>query len=345
MHIQNKSLNDLSNPYIIAEMSGNHLENFKSAEELLIKSAEAGADAFKLQTYSPDSLTLNCQRKDYIVDQGPWKNRSLYELYSQGQTPVEWIPDLMDVAKSLDIALFSTPFSFKDVDILENLNVPAYKIASFEITFTQLFKYIAETRKPIIFSTGLATLEEIDHALNVLLSAGASEIAILKCTTSYPASPSSLNLQTIKFLKNKYKIPIGFSDHTVGTSAAIAAVSHGATILEKHVKLDADYSSVDSSFSLPVSNLKDYIESARFSGCAVGDIQDGPSDEEIGYLKYRRSIVACCEIKKNEVITNSNIAIVRPAIGMNPNKLNEILGRKALRDIDFGEGIQENLLQ
>ena len=339
MKIQGKSVNDVVSPYVIAEMSGNHLGDYESAKSLLMKSAEAGADAFKLQTYTPDSLTLKCDRSEYVVDQGPWKNRTLYDLYSQGATPNEWIPDLIEMAKSLNIALFSTPFSLKDVDILENLNVPAYKIASFEITYTQLLKCVAETGKPIIFSTGLATIAEIDHALNVLHASGARDVAILKCTTSYPADYSSLNLKTIRFLKNKYQIPVGFSDHTEGNLAAIAAVSHGATILEKHVKLDNDESSVDSTFSLPVSKLKEYIEASKNSAVSIGGIQDGPTEKEFGYLKYRRSIVASRNIEKNEEITKDNIVIVRPAIGLEPNKLNEILGKKATRVIKFGEGI------
>jgi pseudaminic acid synthase len=344
MNILDKSLNDTNSPYVIAEMSGNHLGSYESAKDLLVKSAQAGADAFKLQTYSPGSLTLNCNRSEFIVDQGPWKNRNLYELYSQGQTPYEWLPDLIKIAKSLNIALFSTPFSIKDVDILENLNVPAYKIASFEITYTQLLKYIAETGKPVIFSTGLATLSEIDQALDILHSSGAENVAILKCTTSYPAEYSSLNLKTIGFLKDKYQIPVGFSDHTEGILAAIAAVSHGATILEKHVKLDNDNSSVDSTFSLPVSKLQEYISASRDSAIAIGGVQDGPTEKEFGYMKYRRSIVASRNIEINEEITNDNIAIVRPAIGLEPNKLSQILGKKAIRVIKFGEGIQQDLL-
>lgn len=344
MKIQGISVNDTVSPYVIAEMSGNHLGDYESAKSLLLKSAEAGADAFKLQTYTPDSLTIKCDRSEYVVDQGPWKNRTLYDLYSQGATPNEWIPDLIQIAKSLNISLFSTPFSLKDVDILENLNVPAYKIASFEITYMQLLKYVAKTGKPIIFSTGLATIAEIDQALEVLYSSGARDIAILKCTTSYPADYSSLNLKTIRFLKEKYQIPVGFSDHTEGNIAAIAAVSHGATILEKHVKLDNDVSSVDSTFSLPVSKLQEYIEAAKNSALSIGDIQDGPTEKEIGYMKYRRSIVASRNIEKNEEITLDNVVIVRPAIGLEPNDLDEILGKKANRIIKFGEGIRKESL-
>lgn len=344
MIIQGKELDNLRSPYVIAEMSGNHGNKFEMARDLLIQSANAGASAFKLQTYTPESMTLNSKRTDYMVDQGPWKGRNLFELYSQGQTPNEWIPELIQIANSKSISLFSTPFSFKDVDVLESFNVPAYKIASFEITFIQLLKYIAQTGKPIIFSTGLASIVEIDSALEVMYSAGAKDIALLKCTTSYPARYESLNLNSIAFYKKKYSIPVGFSDHTIGNLAAIAAVSHGASILEKHVKLDDDVSSVDSSFSLPVSELKDYIELARNAAQANGVIQDGPTESEKGYLKYRRSIIASSYIEQGESITLENVSILRPAIGMNPEKLPFILGKKATRKIEFGEGIVEELL-
>ena len=344
MNIQGKELDNPISPYVIAEMSGNHGNNFEMARDLLLQSAEAGANAFKLQTYTPESMTLNSTRPEYIVDQGPWKGRNLFELYSQGRTPNEWIPDLIQIANSNNISLFSTPFSLKDVDVLESFNVPAYKIASFEITFTQLLKYIAQTGKPIIFSTGLASITEIDSALETLYSAGAKNIALLKCTTSYPASFESLNLNTIAFYKKKYSIPVGFSDHTTGNLAAIAAVSHGASILEKHIKLDNDVNSVDSTFSLPVSELKEYINLARNAAQANGAIQDGPTKSERGYLKYRRSIIASNDIEKGEAITLENVSILRPAIGMTPDKLPLILGKKASRRIEFGEGIVEELL-
>lgn len=325
-------------------MSGNHGNNFEMARSLLLESIKAGANAFKLQTYTPESMTLDSKRPEYIVDQGPWKGRNLFELYSQGQTPNEWIPDLIKIANANNISLFSTPFSIKDVEILESFNVPAYKIASFEITFTQLLKYIAQTGKPIIFSTGLASIREIDTALETLYSAGAKNIALLKCTTSYPASFESLNLNTIGFYKKKYSIPVGFSDHTIGKLAAIAAVSHGASILEKHIKLDEDNNSVDSTFSLPVSQLKEYIELARNAALANGSIQDGPTESENGYLKYRRSIIASKVIEKGELITPENVSILRPSIGTSPDKLPFILGKKASRIIEFGEGVTEQIL-
>jgi pseudaminic acid synthase len=339
MMIDGVRLDNPTAPYVIAEMSGNHGNTYEKAKRLLIECARNGANAFKLQTYTPDSLTLNCLREEYIVSAGPWKGQNLHELYSVGQTPSSWISDLFDVAKDLNISIFSTPFSPKDVDILEANEVSAYKIASFEITYIQLLKYIGNTGKPVIFSTGLATLEEIQTAVDTLREAGTSKISILKCSTAYPASAKSLNLLTIPHLRDLYGVPVGFSDHTVGTAAAIAAVALGATVLEKHVKLDDDDTSVDASFSLPVSGLGAYIESARNSALSRGGVQDGPAEEELPYMSYRRSIVASRNIEKGESISQSNVCIVRPAIGISPDNLDRVVGLRATRQIQFGEGI------
>ena len=327
------------NPYIIAEMSGNHLNSLDSALELMEASARAGVNAFKLQTYSANTLTINCLREEYIVRAGPWNGRTLHDLYSQGHTPNEWLEPLFQLAKELNLTLFSTPFGIKEVDILEGFDVPVYKVASFEITYTQLLKKIASTNKPVIFSTGLASIEEISKAIQVLQDNGSGSIAMLKCTTSYPANSKDLNLNTINFLGNKYQIPVGFSDHTLGVNSAIAAAGAGACIFEKHIKLDKDISSVDSSFALPVSKLSEYISNIREATISMGVIQDGPCDSEKQYLKYRRSIVAAQNIYKGDIITKDNIVIVRPNIGIAPEFLDSILGKKVIKDLEFGQGI------
>ena len=339
MNIEGISLENRLKPYVIAEMSGNHGNSYANAEKLLIECSQNGASAFKLQTYTPESMTIDCVRPEYIVDSGPWVGRNLFDLYSEGQTPAEWIPDLFQTARESKISIFSTPFSLSDVDILEENNVVAYKIASFEITYTQLIKYIGETKKPVIFSTGLASIDEISYAIDTLRDAGTTEIAILKCTTSYPAKMESLNLTSIPFLATKFDVPIGFSDHTIGNIAAVSAVALGATILEKHVKLDTDSSSVDASFSLPVSKLKEYIESVGAAAHSIGDIQDGPTVDEISYLRYRRSIVANRNIKKGEIFTLENLSVIRPNIGLPPSQLDLILGKSASRDLHYGQGI------
>ena len=345
MEIDGVSVQKPIKPYIIAEMSGNHGNAFENAERLLIECAKQGADAFKLQTYTPDSMTLDCTRKEYVVDVGPWKGRNLYELYGQGQTPSEWIPELFQIASNLNLSIFSTPFSPKDVEILEDNNVSAYKIASFEITYDQLLQEIGKTKKPVIFSTGLATLDEIKKAIEILQTSGSSEIAILKCSTNYPANFKQLNLATIPYLRETHNLPIGFSDHTVGFTAGIAAAALGATLFEKHVKLDEDSKSVDASFSLPVSQLRKYKELIHESMSSIGEVQDGPTQDEINYLHYRRSIVANKLIPKGKVIDKSDLSIVRPAIGLKPNELNKVIGSRALDDIEFGEGITPQKLE
>jgi N-acetylneuraminate synthase len=340
MKIDGVSLGNKIKPYVIAEMSGNHGNSYSNAEKLLIQCAQNGASAFKLQTYTPESMTLNSTRPEYIVNSGPWVGRNLFDLYSEGQTPAKWIPDLFQVAKEVGISIFSSPFSPRDVEILEENNVSAYKVASFEINYTQLLKSIGRTRKPVVFSTGLAKLDEIQYAIDTLTGAGSTEISILKCSTSYPARIESLNLSTIPYLVEKYKVPVGFSDHTIGNNAAICAVAIGATILEKHVKLDEDETSVDASFSLAASNLPLYISAVTEAALSRGSIQDGPTKDEESYLRYRRSIVANRKIEKGEVFTQENLSVVRPDIGLSPSAMDEIINQTAGRTIEFGEGIK-----
>ncbi len=339
MRIDGVSLGNPLKPYVITEMSGNHGNSYSNAEKLLVQCAENGASAFKLQTYTPESMTLNCTRPEYIVNSGPWVGRNLFDLYSEGQTPASWIPDLFQVAKAVGVSIFSSPFSPRDVEILEENSVSAYKVASFEINYTQLLKSIGQTRKPVIFSTGLAKLEEIQYAIDTLTDAGSTEISILKCSTSYPARIESLNLTTIPYLVEKYRVPVGFSDHTIGNNAAICAVAMGATILEKHVKLDEDETSVDASFSLPVSKLPLYISAVTEAALSRGSVQDGPTQDEETYLRYRRSIVANRKIEKGEVFTEENLSVVRPDIGLSPSSMKLVINHIAGRSIEFGEGI------
>jgi pseudaminic acid synthase len=332
-------------PYIIAEMSGNHQGSLDKALELLSKCASAGVNAFKLQTYSADSLTINSSRSEYIVTDGPWKGRSLYDLYSQGQTPREWVAPLINAGRDLGISVFSSPFGPSDVDFLETLDVPAYKVASFEINYQQLFTRIASTNKPIIFSTGLASLLEIEETFNFLNFLRVPEFAILKCTTSYPARFQDLNLKTIDYLSEKYKVPVGFSDHTEGDLASISAVALGATIIEKHVKLDDDDTSVDSTFSLPVSQLKDFVLKCQDAKKSMGTIQDGPSEAEMGYLKYRRSVVANTRIQAGELIKTEDLVVVRPNIGLEPKFLEKVIGTRARVTIERGQGIESDFFE
>jgi pseudaminic acid synthase len=327
-------------PYFVSELSGNHNNSIKDVLELLEKCSQAGVSAFKIQTYTADSMTVNSVSDEFVIKNGTWAGRNLYDLYSEGHTPTDWLPEIFSAAKAFGITVFSTPFSPADVQILENFNVPAYKIASLEITYTQLLREIASTGKPVIFSTGLATIDEISEAIEILTESGASEIAILKCTTNYPADFSDLNLSSIPYLHKKFRLPVGFSDHTIGTTAAIAATALGASIIEKHVKLDRDTTSVDSSFSLNASELKNFVSMINLTADSIGSIQDGPTNSEQSYLRYRRSLIAKKEIKCGDLLSSKNIAIVRPNLGLGPDNYDTVIGKKANRDISFGEGIK-----
>jgi len=339
MEISGTEIGNAASPYIIAEMSGNHQGSLKKALQLLRECATAGVNAFKLQTYSADSLTIQSNRPEYIVDDGPWKGRTLYDLYSQGQTPREWVQPLIELGGELGIAVFSSPFSPGDVDFLESLNVPAYKVASFEINYQQLFNRIVQTGKPLIFSTGLATQDEIAEAISLLRGQNSKNFALLKCTTSYPAQFEDLNLSTISYLQKRYDVNVGFSDHTEGFLASVSAVAQGATIIEKHVKLDEDSTSVDSSFSLPVSELHNFIQLCQETKRTIGAVQDGPTNSEKGYLKYRRSIVANRDLELGSEIKVSDLVIVRPDIGLAPKNLDSIIGRVTKVRIEKGQGI------
>ena len=345
MKIKDIEIGGLAKPYVIAEMSGNHLGSLEKAKELLEKCALAGVSAFKIQTYSADSLTFNSTRKDYVVTDGPWNGKTLYELYSKGHTPVEWIEPLIQLGETLGIPVFSTPFSLKDVEILEKLEVPAYKIASFEITYDQLLRRIGETGKPVIFSTGLAKLSEIDRAYRILIESGSEQVAILKCTTCYPAMPEDLNLETIRYLSQKYDVPIGFSDHTEGSLASLCAIAIGASIIEKHVKLDEDETSVDSSFSLPVSDLAKFVRDCNTAFKSKGIVQDGPTSSEIPYLRYRRSIIANKRIEIGKKVELSDFSIVRPMIGLEPSELDSLTGKITRIEIQPGQGIELNMFE
>jgi N-acetylneuraminate synthase len=266
-------------------------------------------------------------------------------LYSKGHTPVEWIEPLIQLGETLGIPVFSTPFSLKDVEILEKLQVPAYKVASFEITYDQLLRRIGETGKPVIFSTGLAKLSEIDRAYRILIESGAKQVAILKCTTCYPAMPEDLNLETIRYLSHKYDVPIGFSDHTEGSLASLCAIAMGASIIEKHVKLDEDETSVDSSFSLPVSDLAKFVQDCNTTFKSEGSVQDGPTLNEIPYLRYRRSIIANKRIEIGKKVELSDFSIVRPMIGLEPSELEALTGKITKVEIQPGQGIELNMFE
>ena len=335
MKINGINLGGAFKPYVIAEMSGNHLGSLDSACELMEKSASAGANAFKLQTYTASALTINCAREEYIVRDGPWDGRTLYDLYSQGQTPNEWLKPLAKLADKLGITLFSTPFGLQEVDILEDLGVQVYKIASFEITYTQLLKKIGLTGKPVIFSTGLATLTEISDAVETLRNAGSGPIAILKCTTSYPALVTDLNLKTIDYFIKKFDVPVGFSDHTIGTNAAIAAVGAGASIFEKHFTLDRAKKGTDHSFSLEPMGLTRFVRNLHRIKKMIGSNEKKLLNSEVAPLfKMKKSIVAKKSMQAGKILEYSDLDFKSPGEGIDPYLYTELLGKKLKRNIN-----------
>lgn len=345
MNFSSTKLEQGEKPTVVAEISGNHGNSVENVEKLMHKIKESGVDFVKLQTYTPDRITLNSKKSRFIVQSGLWAGKSLFQLYSQGATPNSWLPRLFNVARDLGITLFSSPFSPEDVDILEKFDCPIYKIASLEITYTQLLKSVAETGKPVIMSTGGATLEEIQEAIDTLTSYGTKSLILLKCSPTYPAKLADLNLNTIPFLREKFQIPIGFSDHTEGLLAALIATAMGSVLIEKHLKLDEDVDSVDAQFALKVSLLSSFVKQVHDACESMGKVKVGPTDSEIETLKYRRSIIAKEDMSSGEVINIENLAIVRPHIGMNPKELDFVLGKKLKFDIARGEGLTKDFLE
>lgn len=322
-------------PIVIAEISGNHNQSLTKAIELLKKIKKTGVKFVKIQTYTPDTITLNSSRKEFIINKNHnlWGGKKLYDLYKKAHTPWKWHHKIFEVARKLDLICFSSPFDETAVDFLEDLNVPLYKVASFEITHIPLIKRIAKTKKPVIMSTGMATKEEIKNAINTLRNNGCKNYALLKCTSTYPANPKNSNILTIPDMKKKYKCEIGLSDHTPGIGAAVGSVALGATIIEKHITLDKKNGAVDSKFSLEPHEFKILNDEIYNTWKSLGEIKYGPTKDEKESLKYRRSIYAVKDMKKGDKITKNNIKVVRPNLGINPKYYDRIIGMKVNRKI------------
>jgi N-acetylneuraminate synthase len=331
--------------YIVAELSANHGQRFDEAVKIIEAAKESGADAVKIQTYTPDTLTLNCDNQYFRIKKGSlWENRNLYDLYREAHTPWEWQPRLKKIADSLGLDLFSTPFDASAVDFLEKMDVPAYKIASFEIVDLPLVKKIAETGKPVILSTGMANLAEIEEAVGVIRSTGNDQLALLKCTSAYPASPEDMNLRTIEHLSQAYKVPVGLSDHTLDIAVAVAAVSLGACIIEKHVTLSRSNKGPDSAFSLVPSEFKAMVAAVRTAEQAIGDVCYEITEKEKENRLFRRSLFAVEDIKTGQLFTEHNIRSIRPGQGLHTRYLNIIIGKKAKNDIDRGTPLSWDLI-
>jgi N-acetylneuraminate synthase len=331
--------------YIIAELSANHHQKFDQAVRIIQAAKEAGADAVKLQTYTPDTITIQSDRDCFRIGGGTlWDGRTLYELYSEAYTPWEWQPKLKQVADDLRIDLFSSPFDATAVDFLETMNVPAYKLASCELVDIPLIEHIAQTGKPIVMSTGMARVEEIDEAVSVARQAGATQIALLKCTSAYPASPDEMNLRTIPELARRYEVPVGLSDHTTDIAVPVAAVALGACIIEKHITLSRSHKGPDSAFSLEPDEFRAMVEAVRTAERSMGKIHFGVSAQEESSLVFRRSLFVVEDVKSGEAFTELNIRSIRPGHGLHTRHFKEILGRRAASDIQRGTPLAWDLV-
>jgi len=330
--------------YVIAEMSANHHQDFDQAVKIIHAAKDAGADAIKLQTYTPDTITIACDRPEFRIGGTIWDGRNLHELYGEAYTPWDWQPRLKDVANDLGLDLFSSPFDATAVDFLEQLKVPAYKLASFELVDIPLIQKMARTGKPLIMSTGMATIEEIEEAVQAARQAGAEQIALLKCTSAYPAAPEEMNLRTIPELTRRFGVPAGLSDHTMGTAAPVAAVALGASIIEKHLTISRSEPGPDSAFSLEPHEFKEMVEAVRVAEKALGEVHFGFSAKEASSRIFRRSLFVVKDVKRGEVLTAENVRSIRPGHGLHTRHLPEVLGRRAACDIVRGTPLKWDLV-
>jgi N-acetylneuraminate synthase len=331
--------------YIIAELSANHHQNFEDAVALIRKAKEVGADAVKLQTYTPDTITINVDSELFRHDKGSlWAGRTLYNLYCEAYMPWEWQPKLKAIANELGIDLFSSAFDPSAVDFLEEMGVPAHKVASFEIVDIPLIEKMARTGKPLIISTGMATLGEIEEAVQAAHGAGATQIALLKCTSAYPAPPEEMNLRTIPHLAEAFHVAAGLSDHTLGIAVPVAAVALGACIIEKHFTLSRSIPGPDSAFSLESQEFKAMVEAVRTVEKSLGEIHYGVSEREARSRSFRRSLFVVKDVRAGEMFTEKNVRSVRPGHGLPPKHLQEILGRRAAQDIASGTPLKWEMI-
>ena len=330
--------------YVVAEMSANHNQDFEQAVRILHAASESGADAIKLQTYTPDTLTIDCDREFFRIGGTIWEGRTLYGLYAEAYTPWDWQPKLKTVANDLGLDFFSTPFDATAVDFLETVGVPAYKVASFEIVDLPLIRRIARTGKPMILSTGMATLAEIDEAVRTARGAGATQIALLKCTSAYPAPPEEMNLRTIPHLAEAFGVPVGVSDHTLGIAVPVAAVAVGACIVEKHFTLSRRLHGPDSAFSLEPDDFKAMVVAIREAEKALGGVRYQATENESGSRAFRRSLFVVQDVRAGEPFTDQNVRSIRPGFGLHTRYLPEVLGRRARRDIERGTPLAWDLI-
>lgn len=326
-------------PYLIAELSANHNGSIDTAVNAIKLAKESGASAVKLQTYTAESMTIDCGLNDFMIKEGLWKGYRLFDLYQEAKTPYEWHHELFECAKKNNISIFSTPFDDTAISLLESLDAPAYKIASFEITDLPLVKSVASTGKPIILSTGMASFEEIAEAVSVIKSAGCEELVLLHCVSSYPAPIEEMNLKRIQLLRKKFNVPIGLSDHSIGNTAALTAAAIGACVIEKHFKTANDVRGLDDEFSISPQELSVLAEELFRSWQSLGSGSLKVAKSEEGNKAFRRSIYFVRNLKKGSKITSKDIKIIRPGFGLAPKYFDEIIGRIVCKDVFLGEPV------
>ncbi|QNK58380.1 pseudaminic acid synthase [Paenibacillus sp. PAMC21692] len=338
IQIGNRLIGKSHNPFLIAEMSGNHNQSLDRALLIVEAAAASGADALKLQTYTADTMTLDIHEGDFYIEDpnSLWKGESLYNLYKEAYTPWEWHEAIFQRANELGMLAFSTPFDETAVEFLESLNVPAYKIASFENTDIQLIRKVAATKKPLIISTGMATIAELDETVREARAAGAADIVLLKCTSTYPASPENSNLATLSHMEQLFECQVGLSDHTMGTGVAVAAVALGATVVEKHFTLSRAEGGVDSAFSMEPAEFASLVSETERAWQALGGIRYGATVAEQATMKHRRSLYISRDMKAGETFAHDNIKAIRPGLGLPTKYLDNVIGRVAAIDLRKG---------
>jgi pseudaminic acid synthase len=332
--------------YIVAEISANHNQNFDQALELVRTAKDAGANAVKIQTYTPDTMTLDCENEIFTIGKGTiWEGRTLYDLYSEAYTPWEWHAPLKKYANEIGLDFFSTPFDITAVEFLEKIHVPAYKIASFELVDIPLIQTVAKTQKPVILSTGMASVSEIYDAVQTVRNEGNRNIMLLKCTSAYPALPDEMNLKTIPHMSELFDVPVGVSDHTLGISIPVAAVALGACVVEKHFTLSRSIPGPDSAFSLEPDELATMVCAIRETERALGKISYAITETEKNSRLFRRSLFVVKNLKKGEIFTTENIKSIRPGHGLAPKNLYRIIGKRANQNLKRGTPLKWDLIE
>lgn len=345
LQIKNRVIGDNAPAYIIAEMSANHAGSLAYAKEIIHAAKEAGADCIKIQTYTADTMTIDCDNEYFQITDGTWRGENLYGLYQKAYTPWEWQAELKEEAEKIGLDFFSTPFDKSSVDFLESIGMEFYKLASFELVDIPLIRYVASKGKPIIMSTGMGTLEEIAEAVQTVRDAGNHQLALLRCASAYPAISDSMNLMAMKELHERFQLPVGLSDHSLGSVGAVTAVAMGASIIEKHFCLDRGIKNPDSSFSMEPAEFAAMVQDVRSAERAIGTVSFGATAAERGNLAFRRSIFVVEDIRAGEKLTEKNIRVIRPSNGLAPKYYDMVLGKCAVQDIKRGTPLAMEMIQ